>query len=65
MHKTSPNDSAMPNQEYDGLTKREYISALTLQALLSRSDIDFINVARDAVSYSDKLIHALNEPSNG
>jgi len=65
MHKTNGNDSAMPNQEYDGLTKREYISALTLQALLSRSDTDFKNAAIDAVSYSDKLIEALNNTDNG
>lgn len=47
----------------DGLTKREYFSAIAMQGLLSHSG-DTRNrffVVEDAVNYSDALIEELNK----
>lgn len=68
IHKTSPDDSAMPNQEHDGLTKREYYSGQILQALLSNPSIEvrrISDVITDTMTYTDALIEALNKSDNG
>lgn len=59
IHKTSPDDSAMPNQEHDGLTKREYFAVRIMQALLTNPNHGL--VTENAVKLSDSLIEALNK----
>lgn len=68
---TNKNDSAYPIETTDaskyefvdkGLTKRELISAMCLQGLLSNSGLRHnIEYAKDAVKLADALIAELNK----
>lgn len=74
IHKTSPDDSAMPNQQHDGCTKREKFAYGAMIGMLanpqgcmtSGSSRSFHpqTIAECAVNQADELIKALNDSSH-
>lgn len=46
-----------------GLTLREYLSGLAMQASIASGQSHIITIARDAVEYADALIVELNKIS--
>lgn len=65
---TNANDTAYPrdyNVQNDGLTKREYFTAMALQGLLASysptSFPDAKDVAEWTIKYADALINELNK----
>lgn len=66
--KTNPYDSAFIRTTgsiatpTDGLTKLEYFSALAMQGLIAKGDIDLICItAKEAVNHAIALIDELNK----
>jgi hypothetical protein len=68
--KIKPNDSAFPKQFEDGLTKREYFTAIAMQGLLTRqmpdvsTDLGILEsdrIASESVIMADKIIKELSK----
>ena len=50
------------NNEYYGLTKREYFAALAMQALVSAGSHQVKSTVKDAVFIADSLLTELEKP---
>jgi hypothetical protein len=68
-NKLNPNDPINPiitENEYEGLSKREYFASIAMQGLISDRPADDIYIPKRAVKIADGLIKELNKTkSNG